>query len=65
MARGLFNRRVAEALGISQATVQSHLANLYVKMRVGLREEAIHKALSEGWITVSELLVRQGPTARG
>ena len=54
-ARGLSNRRISEALHISEATVKRHLANIYEKMDVGSRGEASQKALSEGWITAGDL----------
>ncbi len=54
-ARGLSNRRISEALHISEATVKRHLANIYEKMGVGSRGEASQKALSEGWITPGDL----------
>ena len=54
-ARGLSNRRISEALHISEATVKRHLANVYEKMDVGSRGEASRKALSEGWITAGDL----------
>ena len=54
-ARGLSNRRISEALHISEATVNRHLANVYEKMGVGSRGEASQKALSEGWITAGDL----------
>jgi DNA-binding NarL/FixJ family response regulator len=54
-ARGLSNRRISEALHISEATVKRHLANVYEKMGVGSRGEASQKALSEGWITAGDL----------
>jgi DNA-binding NarL/FixJ family response regulator len=54
-ARGLSNRRISQILHISEATVKRHLANVYEKMGVGSRGEASQKALSEGWITASDL----------
>ncbi|HKH12068.1 MAG TPA: response regulator transcription factor [Rubrobacter sp.] len=54
-ARGLSNRRISQALHISEATVKRHLANVYEKMGVGSRGEASQKALSEGWITAGDL----------
>jgi DNA-binding NarL/FixJ family response regulator len=54
-ARGLFNRRMASSLGLSEATVKRHLANIYPKMDVSSRGEAVRKALSEDWITIQEM----------
>ena len=54
-ARGRSNRQIADTLHISEATVKRHLANVYQKMGVGSRGEATQRALSEGWITASDL----------
>ncbi len=53
--RGLSNRRIAEALHLSEATMKRHLANIYAKIRVNSRSEATRKALSEGWISARDL----------
>ena len=52
-ARGLSNRQLAASLRLSEATVKRHLANIYPKMGVSSRGEAVRKALSEDWITSS------------
>lgn len=54
-ARGLSNRQIADSAHLSLATVKRHLANIYPKMGVGSRGEAVRKALSEGWITVRQV----------
>ena len=54
-ARGLSNRQIADSLHLSAATVKRHLANIYLKMGVGSRGEALRKALSEGWITIRQV----------
>jgi DNA-binding NarL/FixJ family response regulator len=54
-ARGLSNRRISEALHISEATVKRHLANVYEKMGVGSRGEAAREALTRDWITIEEI----------
>lgn len=40
-ARGLPNRRIAEALGLSEHTVKFHLGALYRKLQVRNRTEAV------------------------
>ena len=55
VARGLSNRRIANALTLSEATVKRHLANIYPKMGVNSRGEAVRKALFEDWITLQEI----------
>jgi DNA-binding NarL/FixJ family response regulator len=44
-AKGLRNKEIAMALNISERTVQSHLSNIYSKMAVESRTEAVLKAL--------------------
>ena len=55
VARGLSNRQIASTLHLSEATVKRHLANVYPKMGVASRGEAVRKALSEEWITVRDI----------
>ncbi len=52
VARGLTNKAVGQALGISDRTVQGHLANIYGKLGAGSRTEAVTEALKQGWITI-------------
>jgi DNA-binding NarL/FixJ family response regulator len=54
-ARGLPNARIAEELGISEATVKRHLANIYQKIGVRSRSEAVRMALMEQWIGIGEI----------
>ena len=54
-ARGLGNRQLAASLGLSEATVKRHLANVYSKMGVSSRGEAAKKALRDEWITIQEV----------
>jgi DNA-binding NarL/FixJ family response regulator len=56
VARGSSNRQIACALRVAEPTVKRHLANLYFKMKVGSRAEAIRQALSEGWISVRDIV---------
>lgn len=49
-ARGMANKEIAEALCISAYTVQVHLRNIFAKLRVDNRTEAVTYALSQGWI---------------
>jgi DNA-binding NarL/FixJ family response regulator len=51
-ARGLTNREIGRELGISHRTVQGHLANVYDKLNVKGRTEAVTEALKRGWITI-------------
>ena len=54
-ARGHSNRRIAEELFISEATVKRHLANIYEKVGVRSRNEAVRTALMEEWIGIHEI----------
>lgn len=49
-AKGMANKEIAEALCISFFTVQVHLRNIYLKMGVDNRTEAVTYALAQGWI---------------
>jgi len=51
-ARGLTNKAIGQALGISDRTVQGHLANLYAKLDAGSRTEAVTEGLRRGWIVI-------------
>jgi DNA-binding NarL/FixJ family response regulator len=55
-AQGLSNRDIARQLGISARTVQTHLGNLFNKMSVGSRTEAVMYGLRQGLITLDETL---------
>jgi DNA-binding NarL/FixJ family response regulator len=47
-ARGLTNRGIGAELIISDRTVQGHLANIYSKLQVNSRTEAVTKAIQLG-----------------
>ncbi len=49
-AEGLTNRGIGQKLNISDRTVQGHLANIYAKLGVATRTEAVTRALRTGWI---------------
>jgi DNA-binding NarL/FixJ family response regulator len=55
VARGMSNQQIAVALHISEATVKRHLANIYPKIGVSSRGEAVRKALSEEWISARDI----------
>jgi DNA-binding NarL/FixJ family response regulator len=52
---GLSNRQIAEELVVSPRTVQSHMANIFGKLQVGSRTEAVMVALRRRWITMDEI----------
>jgi NarL family two-component system response regulator LiaR len=53
-ARGLSNKDIARELVLSVRTVQGHLQNLFDKMQVGSRTEAVVQALQKGWLTLED-----------
>jgi DNA-binding NarL/FixJ family response regulator len=54
-ARGFSNARIAEELGVAEATVKRHLANIYEKVGVHSRTEVVRTALLEQWIGIHEI----------
>lgn len=53
-AEGRSNRQIADELVLSPRTVQSHLANIFAKLRVGSRTEAVMFGLRRGWISLGD-----------
>ena len=54
-ARGLSNEQIARELHLATTTVRRHLSNLYQKIGVRSRTEAVRKALLEQWIVLPEI----------
>jgi len=54
-AQGLSNRQIASQLVLSPRTVQSHLANIFGKLGVGSRTEAVMVGLRHGWIKLNDI----------
>ena len=54
-ARGLSNRMIGKELQVAEATVKRHLANIYQKVGVRSRNEAVRKALMEQWIGLHDI----------
>lgn len=54
VGRGLTNQGIGAELGISDRTVQGHLANIYGKLGVSTRTEAVLRAVKFGWLTLDE-----------
>ena len=55
VARGLSNEQIAQELHLAVSTVKRHLANVYQKVGVRSRSEAVRTALMEQWIGLSEI----------
>jgi DNA-binding NarL/FixJ family response regulator len=49
-AKGFTNKAVGVQLGISDRTVQGHLAKIFDKLQAGSRTEAVMRAVSLGWL---------------
>lgn len=54
-AKGVSNRDIAENLGLSNRTVQAHLSNIFKKLSVASRTEAILYSLKRGWFMMKDL----------
>ena len=52
---GMNNKDIAQELHISVRTAQSHLGNIFNKLGVGSRTEAMVCALKKGWFTLEDL----------
>jgi DNA-binding CsgD family transcriptional regulator/glucose-6-phosphate-specific signal transduction histidine kinase len=50
LSEGLSNKAIAAALGVSPRTINFHLDNLYSKLGVASRTEAVLAALRRGWV---------------
>jgi DNA-binding NarL/FixJ family response regulator len=52
LAKGLANKQIALALGISEHTVKFHVSSIYTKLNVTSRIEAVREGLRGGWIAL-------------
>lgn len=52
-AKGSTNKSIGIQLGISDRTVQGHLAHIFTKLGATSRTEAVMRAISLGWISQS------------
>lgn len=52
IAKGLSNNECARVLGLSKATIRTHLEHIYQKLDVGNRVEAVTEGLRQGIIEV-------------
>ena len=51
VAKGYTNKAIGVQLGISDRTVQGHLAHIFSKLQSGSRTEAVMRAVSLGWLS--------------
>jgi DNA-binding NarL/FixJ family response regulator len=49
-AKGYTNKAIGVQLGISDRTVQGHLAKIFNKLQAESRTEAVMRAVSLGWL---------------
>jgi len=54
-AKGQSNREIATNLSVSPRTVQSHLGNMFEKLNVASRTQAVITGLRNGWLNLEEL----------
>jgi len=50
-AKGFTNKAIGVQLGISDRTVQGHLAHIFAKLQANSRTEAVMRAVSLGWVS--------------
>jgi DNA-binding NarL/FixJ family response regulator len=50
VGQGLSNKQIGKQLFISDRTVQAHLSNIFSKLNVNSRTEAVMHAVRKGWI---------------
>ena len=60
-AKGMSNKEIAGELALSVRTVQSHLGNIFDKLGVSSRTEAVLRALNEGWISLDHAPPGEAP----
>jgi DNA-binding NarL/FixJ family response regulator len=58
LAQGMSDKQIANSLGISEKTVGNHTSNIYRKLHIFDRTQAVIYAIREGFIDVDELEYR-------
>lgn len=53
--KGLTNKEIACQMEISEHAAQSHLMNIFRKLHVGSRTEAVLQGLRQGWLSLDNL----------
>ena len=53
-ATSMSNKEIAERLSVTVRTVKAHLSNIFAKMNVASRTEAILMAVREGWLDLDQ-----------
>jgi len=52
LARGLANKQIAAALGITEHTIKFHVSSIYTKLNVNNRAEAVRQGVRQGLIAL-------------
>jgi NarL family two-component system response regulator LiaR len=55
LAIGMSNKEIAQKLCLSLRTVKAHMSNIFIKMNVASRSEALVKALKSGMLTLEDI----------
>ena len=55
-ARGMSNKSIAAELGLTLRTVKGHLANVFSKLNVGSRTEAVIAGLRRGFLSLDDIM---------
>ena len=63
LATGMSNKEIAEKLCLSLRTVKAHMSNIFTKMNVASRSEALVEALRKELLTLED--VKQAGTSEG
>jgi DNA-binding NarL/FixJ family response regulator len=54
LANGRGNRDIADYLGLAERTVKGHVMNIFDKLGVSSRTEAVREALRRGWVSLED-----------
>jgi DNA-binding NarL/FixJ family response regulator len=55
LATGMSNKEIADKLYLSLRTVKAHMSNIFTKMNVASRSEALVEGLRTGLITLEDV----------
>ena len=55
LSTGMSNKEIADTLCLSVRTVKAHMSNIFTKMHVASRSEALIEAMKLGLITMEEI----------
>jgi DNA-binding NarL/FixJ family response regulator len=61
LATGMSNKQIADKLYLSLRTVKAHMSNIFTKMTVASRSEALVESLRKGLLTLDD--IRQGQSS--